>query len=86
MWGEQGEQRPPEAADVGDQHRLGMTRELDPGHLLDEFFQRADAAGQRDEGVRALEHQALAGVHVGHDDVLLRRAQRGIVGRSGSPE
>ena len=36
--------------------------------LLDQFLQRADAAGQRDERVGALEHQPLALVHVGRDD------------------
>ena len=40
--------------------------------LLDQFFQRADAAGQGDERVGALEHDLLAGVHVGRDDQLVR--------------
>ena len=43
---------------------LRVAAELLPGHLLDQFLQRADAAGQRDEGVGALEHQPLALVHV----------------------
>ena len=38
--------------------------ELRPGELLDQFLQRADPARQRDEGVGALEHDALALVHV----------------------
>ena len=45
-----------------------MTAELRPGQLLDQFFERADAAGERHEGVRALEHDALALVHVARDD------------------
>ena len=44
--------------------------------ILHELFQRADAAGQRHEGVRALEHQPLALVHVGRDDHLLHPGQR----------
>ena len=51
--------------------RLGMPPELGPGHLFDQFLEGADPARQRDEGIRALEHQALAGVHVGNDDGLL---------------
>ena len=53
-----------------------MLRELHPGHLLDELLERADAAGQGDEGIRAFEHQALAGMHVGDDDMLLCLAQQ----------
>ena len=42
--------------------------ELRPRHLLDELFERADAAGKRHECVRLLEHQAFSLVHVlGHD-------------------
>ena len=47
---------------------LRVLAELRPGHLLDQFLQRADAAGQGDEGIGALEHQALALMHVGGDD------------------
>ena len=54
------DQRVPEAGDVGEQHRLLVAAELRPGHLLDQLFQRADAAGKRHEGVRALEHQHLS--------------------------
>ena len=53
-----------------------MAAELRPGQLLDQFFQRADAAGQRDEGVGALEHDALALVHVGRDDHLVGAFER----------
>ena len=47
-----------------------MSAELLPGHLLDQFFQRADAAGKGDECVGAFEHQPLAFVHVRRDDQL----------------
>ena len=40
--------------------------------LLDQFLQRADAAGQGHERVRAVEHDLLAGVHVGRDDQFVR--------------
>ena len=69
---EQRAERIPEAFDVGDQDRLLVAAELRPGELLDQFLQRADAAGQRHEGVGALEHDALALVHVAGDDHLLR--------------
>ena len=47
-----------------------MPAELRPGHLLDQLFQRADAAGQRDERVRQLEHLLFAFVQVARDDQL----------------
>ena len=50
---------------------MRVSIELDPGQLLDEFFERADPAGQRHEGIGALEHQALSRMHVGHDDDFL---------------
>ena len=71
---EQHQQRIPEAVDVGDQDRLLVAAELRPGHLLDQFLERADAARQGDERVGAVEHRALALVHVAGDDLLLRRA------------
>ena len=49
-----------------------MAAELRPGHLLDDLLQRADAARQRHEGVRQLEHLAFALVHVARDDQPLR--------------
>ena len=57
-----------------------MAAELLPGHLLDQFLQRADAARQRHEGIRAFEHQPLALVHVGRDDHLLNARQRVLTG------
>ena len=47
-----------------------MLVELRPGHHLDDLLERADAAGERDEGVGALEHDALPLMHVGGDDQL----------------
>jgi len=46
---DQGEQRAPEGADIGEQHRLSVAAQLHPGELLDEFLERPDPAGQRDE-------------------------------------
>ena len=53
-----------------------MAAELRPGHLLDQFLERADAARQRDEGVGAIEHGAFALMHVARDDLLLREPPR----------
>ena len=53
-----------------------MASELNPGELLDQFFQRADAARQGHEGIGALEHFELALVHVARDDQLLRQPPR----------
>ena len=53
-----------------------MAPELRPGHLLDEFLERAEAAGQCDESIGALEHRALALVHVVGDDQLLGEPPR----------
>jgi hypothetical protein len=53
-----------------------VTSELLPGELLDELFERADAAGQSDEGIRAFEHLPLALMHVGRDDHLLDALER----------
>ena len=72
---EQRAERVPEALDIGDQDRLLVAAELRPGELLDQLLQRADAARQRHEGVGALEHDALALVHVAGDDPLLHARQ-----------
>ncbi len=40
-----------------------MTAQLQPREDLEQFLGRADAAGQRDEGVREIGHLALARVH-----------------------
>ena len=70
---EQFDQRLPEAIDVGDQNRLAVTAELRPGQLLHQFLERADPSGQGDERIGALEHHALALVHVARDDDFLAR-------------
>ena len=57
--------------DIGDQHWLPVAAELRPGELLDQLLQRADAAGQRHEGVRHVEHLLFALVHVAGDDQVL---------------
>ena len=74
--GEQGQQRPPEAADIGEQHGLVVTLQLRPSELLDEFLERADAARQGDESVGALEHQLLALMHAVDNDEILRGDER----------
>ncbi len=43
---EQVEEGRPEVGDVGEDDRLGVTAELRPCQLFDQFFQRADAAGR----------------------------------------
>src|SRR5580692_5213512 len=53
------EQRAPEALDIDDQDRLHVAIELRPGHLLDQFLERADPARQGDERVGAVEHRLL---------------------------
>ena len=65
---EEGNQRIPEAAEIDDQDGLGVTVELRPRRNLDHLFQRAEAAGQRNEGIGALRHDSLALMHVGGDD------------------
>ena len=77
---DQRQQRIPEAVDVGDQDRLLVTSKLRPGHLLDQFFQRAEAARQSDESVGAVEHRALALVHVAGNDLFLRQLSRPLLG------
>ena len=74
--GEQSQQRLPEPVDIGKQDRLGVPPELLPSQLLHQFLQRADAAGKSDEGIRVLEHQPFALVHVGGDDHFLDARQR----------
>ena len=65
--------------------RLAVTPELLPGQLLDQFLQRADAAGQGDERIGAFEHQPLAFVHVRRDDHFLNVRQRIFLAPSGIP-
>jgi len=53
-----------------------MAAELRPGHLLNQFLERTQAAGQSHERVGALEHRALALMHVAGDDQFLREPPR----------
>ncbi len=73
---EQRKQRVPEAVEIEHQHRLSVLAELEPGELLDQLLERADAAGQRDERVGALEHLAFALVHVARDHHIPRAFER----------
>ena len=57
------EQRVVVAVDVEQADRLVVVAELAPGPDLEQFLERADAAGQGDEGVAAFGHHLLALVH-----------------------
>ena len=50
--------------------RLVVDPELLPGEHLEELVEAAEAAGQDDEPVGAVEHRALPGVHVPGDHRL----------------
>src|SRR5260221_1218712 len=71
---DQGTKRVPKAFDIGKQDRLAVTAELNPGHLLDDFFECSDPAGHCHESVRHLEHLALTLVHVARDDQVVGAA------------
>src|ERR1700722_15573166 len=73
---EQGEQRAPEASDIGDEDWLRVTIKLGPSQLFDQFFHRADAARQSDESVGAVKHRLLTFVHILDDQHLLDSGQR----------
>src|SRR5215813_9203743 len=60
-------ERRPIAVDVQEQDRLVMQLQLPPGQHLERLVERPETAGQDDEGVGQLEHQALALVHAGDD-------------------
>ena len=51
------------AGDVEKAARLRMDAQLRPGPLLENFFQRAYAAGQGDEAIGKAGHQLLTFVH-----------------------
>ena len=53
---------------VADQDRLVVQAKLPPGDDLDRLVERAETAGQRNEGIGGLEHALLAGVHGSGDD------------------
>ena len=73
---EEGDHPVPEAVDVEQGERLGVIAERVPAPRLEQFVERADAAGNGDEGVGQLGHHRLALVHVG-DDVELGEAGMG---------
>ena len=60
---EEGDERLVVARHVQQPQRLGVDAQLRPGVDLEELLERADAAGQRDEGVGELRHERLALVH-----------------------
>jgi hypothetical protein len=67
---EEGEHGGVEAGRVEQEDGLGVQFEGLPGEDLEEFLEGSEAPGQNDEGVRALAHQRLTGVH-GAGDVKL---------------
>src|SRR5579871_4418657 len=79
--GDEPQQRLPEAVDVGDKDWLFVAAKLRPRHLLHQLLERAEPAGQRHEGVGALEHGAFALMHVPGDDLLLRQPPRPLLSR-----
>jgi hypothetical protein len=62
--------------EIEHQYRFPVLSKLEPGELLDQLLERADAAGQRDECVGALEHLAFALVHVARDHHVARAFER----------
>ncbi len=60
---EEGEQGVVEAVGVEQKDGLGVEFEGVPGEDFEEFFERAEAAGEGDEGAGALADEGLAGVH-----------------------
>ncbi len=73
------DQRCRRSRDVANVDRLVVQAQLPPADDLDRFIQRADAAGQRDEGICRLGHAALAVVQAVDDgklgDALMRHIQ-----------
>jgi hypothetical protein len=73
---EEGEQFVVEAIDVQQEDRFLVEFEGVPRENFEEFFKRAKASGESDEGVCALSHEGLARVH-GVGDVQLSYAMVG---------
>ena len=73
---DEGAQRIPKALHVENKDGLVVPAELSPGELLDQLLKRPDAAGQRNESVCSLEHDALSLMHVARDNSLLRTQQQ----------
>ena len=74
-------QRIEKAVYVEQTHRLGVDAQLDPGDRLEQFFQRAETAGQGDEGVGQLGHARLALVHRLNDFDAANRLPGDLFGR-----
>src|SRR5205085_7142233 len=55
----------PEAVDIEQAKRLGVIAERVPAPRLEQFVERPDAAGKREEGVGEVSHARLTLVHVG---------------------
>lgn len=55
---------------IDDDNGLAVQAELTPGQDLDQFVERADAAGQDTEAIRAADHLRLPLVHRVHDQQL----------------
>ena len=62
-----GEERLEVAADLEEADGLAVQAELRPGHHLEEFFQRAEAARQCQEAIAQFGHAGLPFVHCLHD-------------------
>jgi hypothetical protein len=73
---EQRQERSRRAGDIGDQDRLVVQLELAPGEDLECLVERSQPAGEADEGIRHLEHAALAAVHAVGDDHFVQRGMR----------
>ena len=65
-----------EARDVEQGAGLGVQSEMAPGPDFEQFFERADAAGQRDEAVRQLGHGRFAFMHRTDDAQVAQPAMR----------
>ena len=59
------DERRPEAGNVEQGERLGVIAKRVPRPRFEHLVERADAAGQADEGVAQLGHLGLALMHVG---------------------
>ena len=71
----QGAERVPEALDICKQDRFAVAAELNPGDLLNHFFEGTNAARQRDECVGHFKHFAFSLVHIARNDQVVGAAQ-----------
>jgi hypothetical protein len=75
---EQFGERRPIAGDIDDEHRLVMQTELPPRQDFNRLVERADPAGQGSKRIGPFRHDALALVHVGHDDEVAEALMGGL--------